>query len=64
MDVPTGVPMAVIDSQGMFDAAASLPDQVREAAFRSKGLDRLPNPSLIEQVVVLGIVRELTAAGR
>jgi len=49
------VPINVIDSQGMFEAAASLPDQVREAALRSKGLDRLPNPSLIEQVVVLGM---------
>jgi glucose/mannose-6-phosphate isomerase len=39
----------------MFDAAAGLPDQVREAALRSKGLDRLPDPAMIEQVVVLGM---------
>jgi glucose/mannose-6-phosphate isomerase len=45
----------VLDSQGMFDAAAALPDQVREAALRSKGLDRLPDPATIEQVVVLGM---------
>ena len=39
----------------MFDAAAGLPDQVRDAALRSKGLDRLPDPSRIEQVVILGM---------
>ena len=47
--------MAVLDSQGMFEAAAGLPDQVRDAALRSKGLDRLPDPSRIEQVVILGM---------
>lgn len=47
--------MPILDSQGMFDAAAGLPDQVREAALRSKGLDRLPDPAMIEQVVVLGM---------
>ena len=47
--------MSVIDSERMFEAAAALPDQVRDAALRSKGLDRLPKASQVEQVVLLGM---------
>ena len=39
----------------MFEATAALPDQVRDAALRSKGLDRLPGASTVEQVVLLGM---------
>jgi glucose/mannose-6-phosphate isomerase len=39
----------------MFEAAAAFPDQVRDAALRSKGLDRLPEGSVVEQVVLLGM---------
>ena len=47
--------MDVIDSQRMFEATAALPDQVRDAALRSKGFHRLPNASTIDQVVLLGM---------
>jgi len=47
--------MAPLDSQGMLDAAASLPEQVEEAAGRARGLVGLPEPGGIEHVVVLGM---------
>jgi glucose/mannose-6-phosphate isomerase len=47
--------VGVLDSQGMFEATAALPDHVREAALRAKGLDRLPDGRRVEQVVLLGM---------
>jgi glucose/mannose-6-phosphate isomerase len=44
-----------LDTQGMFPAAASLPEQVFDAAVRARGLDGLPDRSRIENVVVLGM---------
>src|SRR5439155_22202816 len=46
---------SVLDSQGMLEAAASLPEQVEEAAGRARGLPGLPAPGGIEHVVVLGM---------
>ena len=47
--------MDLVDSQRMFEATAALPDQVRDAALRSKGFHRLPHPSTVDQVVLLGM---------
>jgi len=44
-----------LDSLGMLDVTANLPEQMAEAAERSKGLDNLPEKEEIEQVVVLGM---------
>ena len=44
-----------LDTQGMFDAAAGLPEQVFDAAARSRGLAGLPSRERIEHVVVLGM---------
>ncbi|MGI8793813.1 MAG: bifunctional phosphoglucose/phosphomannose isomerase [Acidimicrobiales bacterium] len=44
-----------LDTQNLFDIAASLPEQVAEAARQAKGLDRLPRKDQIENVVVLGM---------
>lgn len=45
----------VTDSQGMFAAAAALPEHVAEAAERTRGLRGLPTRDEIENVVVLGM---------
>ena len=45
----------IVDTQGMFDAAAALPEQVDQAAARARGLPGLPDRSEIENVVVLGM---------
>ena len=45
----------VLDSEGMFDATAGLPEQVFDAAERARGLDDLPSGERIEHVVVLGM---------
>lgn len=47
--------MTVLDTLGMFDAAASLPEQVFDAAERARGLSGLPHRERIENVVVLGM---------
>lgn len=47
--------MAVIDTQGMFELAAGLPEQVDQAARAAEGLDGLPTMSDVEQVVVMGM---------
>jgi glucose/mannose-6-phosphate isomerase len=44
-----------IDSVGMFDAAASLPDQVADAVERAQGVEGLPDGSQIDNVLVLGM---------
>ncbi len=45
----------VLDSQGMFEAAAGLPEQVFDAAVAARGLEGLPERDRIENVVVLGM---------
>ena len=44
-----------LDTQGMFDATAGLPEQVEQAARDAKGIDGLPNRLEVENVVVLGM---------
>jgi glucose/mannose-6-phosphate isomerase len=44
-----------LDTQGMFEAAAGLPEQVFDASTRARGLDGLPARERVEQVVVLGM---------
>ncbi len=51
-DIP-GQP--VTDTQGMFEAAAGLPEQVFDAAVAARGLEGLPDRDRIEHVVVLGM---------
>lgn len=45
----------VLDTLGMFDAAASLPEQVSAAAESARGLAGLPAHEDVENVVVLGM---------
>ena len=47
--------MAVLDTVGMFDLAATWPEQVAAAAAASTGLEGLPDADAVEQVVVLGM---------
>jgi glucose/mannose-6-phosphate isomerase len=44
-----------IDTQGMVEATASLPDQMATAARVARGLDGLPERDKVEHVVVLGM---------
>ncbi|HEX2040530.1 MAG TPA: bifunctional phosphoglucose/phosphomannose isomerase [Acidimicrobiales bacterium] len=44
-----------LDTQGMFDVTAGLPEQVEQAAREARGLDGLPDRAAIENVVVLGM---------
>jgi glucose/mannose-6-phosphate isomerase len=44
-----------LDSQGMFDVTAGLPEQVERAARDARGLEGLPDRETIENVVVLGM---------
>ncbi len=45
----------MLDTEGMFDAAVHLPEQVCDAALRARGLKGLPDRDRIENVVVLGM---------
>ena len=45
----------LLDSVGMFDLAAALPDQVAAAAVLGAEIDGLPDHEAIENVVVLGM---------
>jgi glucose/mannose-6-phosphate isomerase len=45
----------LLDSQGMLDAAARLPEQMMDAVERARGLDNLPDREEIQHVVVLGM---------
>jgi glucose/mannose-6-phosphate isomerase len=47
--------LPVLDSLGMFAAAAALPEQVSDAAGAARGLEGLPDREYVEQVVVLGM---------
>lgn len=51
----TEAPSGVLDSQGILEAALSLPEQVCAARDQARGLDGLPDREEIEQVVVLGM---------
>ena len=44
-----------LDTQGMFEVTASLPEQVEQAARDARGLEGLPERAAIENVVVLGM---------
>ncbi|HZT65573.1 MAG TPA: bifunctional phosphoglucose/phosphomannose isomerase [Acidimicrobiales bacterium] len=44
-----------VDSEGMFEATAALPEQVAEAARAGRGLTGLPRREMVENVVVLGM---------
>jgi len=44
-----------LDSLGMLDAAARLPEQIVDAAQRARGLDNLPDRDDVQHVVVLGM---------
>src|SRR5688572_5952610 len=45
----------VLDTLGMFDAAAGLPEQVEEAAAAGAEIGGLPDRESIESVLVLGM---------
>lgn len=45
----------VLDTLGMWEVTADLPEQVDEAATRTRSLDGLPSRDSIENVVVLGM---------
>lgn len=47
--------MPVLDTAGMWDTTAHLPEQVFDAAATAKGLDGLPDRERIEHIVVLGM---------
>ncbi|HLX87749.1 MAG TPA: bifunctional phosphoglucose/phosphomannose isomerase [Acidimicrobiales bacterium] len=44
-----------LDTLGMFDAAAALPEQVASSVGAAHGLDGLPDHAYVENVVVLGM---------
>ena len=44
-----------LDSLGMFDLAGEFPEQVRDAASRGRGIDRLPSAEMVEKVVIMGM---------
>jgi glucose/mannose-6-phosphate isomerase len=44
-----------LDSMGMFEAAAALPEQVATSVGAAHGLDGLPDKAYVENVVVLGM---------
>jgi glucose/mannose-6-phosphate isomerase len=44
-----------LDTVGMWDLTAGLPEQVRTAAANARGVDGLPDKASIEHVVVLGM---------
>ncbi|MHB8329247.1 MAG: bifunctional phosphoglucose/phosphomannose isomerase [Acidimicrobiales bacterium] len=54
MNVVPAAP-GVLDTLGMFEATASLPEQVGAAVGAAHGLDGLPDHAYVEHVVVLGM---------
>ena len=48
-------PSGALDTQGIWDATAGLPEQVERAAAEAFGLDGLPMRTEVENVVVLGM---------
>ena len=55
MNVTPPAAADALDSLGMFEAAAGLPEQVGEAVGAAHGLDGLPDKAYVENVVVLGM---------
>ena len=51
----TAAGQQLLDTQGMREAHASLPDQIERAAAAARDLDGLPQHEWIEQVVILGM---------
>jgi glucose/mannose-6-phosphate isomerase len=47
--------VAVLDSQGMFELAEGLPEQMEQAVVRTRLVEGLPDVSRIENIVVLGM---------
>jgi glucose/mannose-6-phosphate isomerase len=47
--------VTVLDTLGMFDLTAGLPEQVATAARSARGLEGLPDAEDIEQIVILGM---------
>lgn len=48
-------PDGVLDTLGMFDLAAGLPEQIEQAVEAVRGIDGLPDLAEVEHVVVLGM---------
>ena len=48
-------PEGVLDTLGMFEVTAGLPEQVATAVGAAHGLDGLPEREYVENVVVLGM---------
>lgn len=44
-----------LDTLGMFDLTAGLPEQARQAAEDARGIDTLPDKAAVENVIVLGM---------
>jgi glucose/mannose-6-phosphate isomerase len=55
MAPPAPAPEGVLDSLGMFAAAAGLPEQIERAAADARDVEGLPDHDAIENVVVLGM---------
>jgi len=55
MSDPADVQPERLDTVGMYDLTAGLPEQVQAAAANARGLDGLPDKATIEHVVVLGM---------
>jgi glucose/mannose-6-phosphate isomerase len=53
--VVAAAPAGVVDSLGMFAAAAGMPEQIERAMAGARDLDGLPDHDAIENVVVLGM---------
>lgn len=51
----TPAPAGAVDTLGMFDAAAGLPEQVEAAASAARGLGGLPDRAYVENIVLLGM---------
>src|SRR4051812_50157072 len=45
----------LLDTAGMWDVTANLPEQVFDASVAARGLDGLPGKERIEHIVVLGM---------
>jgi glucose/mannose-6-phosphate isomerase len=45
----------VLDTLGMFDLAAGLPEQVADAAYRARGFGGFRDAASVEQIVVIGM---------
>jgi len=48
-------PTGVLDTQGIWEATAGLPEQVARACTEAEGIDALPERTEVENVVVLGM---------